>query len=148
MESPASVRDDHEVAAALQGAIGLLVRKMRQAHLPGELTLAESSALKRLDKGGPATSSDLAKQDRISPLSMGATLAALAQRGLIARRRDTEDGRRILLSISDAGRQMVNDRRGARAEQFAAAMRAAFTDAELGRLLAAAPLLERLAEQL
>ena len=113
MESAASVRDDHEVAAALQGAIGLLVRKMRQAHLPGELTLA-----------------------------------ALEQRGLIERRRDTEDGRRILLSISDAGRQMVNDRRGARAEQFAAAMRAAFTDAELGQLLAAAPLLERLAERL
>ena len=148
MESAASVRDDHEVAAALQGAIGLLVRKMRQAHLPGELTLAESSALKRLDKGGPATSSDQAKQDRISPQSMGATLAALEQRGLIERRRDTEDGRRILLSISDAGRQMVNDRRGARAEQFAAAMRATFTDAELGQLLAAAPLLERLAEQL
>src|SRR6516162_138062 len=123
MESAGSVRDEYEVAAALQGAIGLLVRKMRQAHLPGELTLAESSALKRLDKGGPATSSDLAKQDRISPQSMGATLAALEQRGLI-------------------------ERRGARAEQFAAAMRAAFTDAELGQLLAAAPLLERLAEQL
>ena len=148
MESAASVRDEHEVAAAVQGAIGLLVRKMRQAHLPGELTLAESSALKRLDKGGPATSSDLAKQDRISPQSMGATLAALEQRGLIERRRDTGDGRRILLSISDAGRQMVNDRRGARTEQLAAAMRAAFTDAELGQLLAAAPLLERLAEQL
>jgi DNA-binding MarR family transcriptional regulator len=148
MESAAPVRDEHEVAAALQGAIGLLVRKMRQAHLPGELTLAESSALKRLDKGGPATSSDLAKQDRISPQSMGATLAALEQRGLIERRRDTGDGRRILLSISDAGRRMVNDRRGARTEQLAAAMRAAFTDAELGQLLAAAPLLERLAEQL
>jgi DNA-binding MarR family transcriptional regulator len=148
MESAASVRDEHEAAAALRGAIGLLVRKMRHAHLPGELTLAESSALKRLDKGGPATSSDLAKQDRISPQSMGATLAALEQRGLIERRRDTGDGRRILLSISDAGRQMVNDRRGARTEQLAAAMRAAFTDAELGQLLTAAPLLERLAEQL
>jgi DNA-binding MarR family transcriptional regulator len=148
MESAAPVRDDDEVAAALQGAIGLLVRKMRQSHLPGELTLAESSALKRLDRGGPATSSDLAKQDRISPQSMGATLAALEQRGLIERRRDTEDGRRILLSISDAGRQMVNDRRGARTGQLAAALRAAFTDAELGQLLAAAPLLERLAEKL
>ena len=148
MERAGTVTDDYEVAAALRVAIGLVVRKLRQAHLPGELTIAETSALSRLDRGGPATSSDMAKQDRISPQSMGATLAALEQRGLIERRRDTGDGRRILLSISDAGRQMVNDRRGARAEQFAAAMRAAFTDAELGQLLAAAPLLERLAEQL
>jgi DNA-binding MarR family transcriptional regulator len=148
MEPAEFVRDDTEVAAALQGAIGLLVRKMRQAHLPGELTLAESSALKRLDKGGPATSSDLAKQDRISPQSMGATLAALEQRGLIERHRDPRDGRRIMLSVSDAGRQMINDRRGARAEQLAATLRAAFTDGEVSQLRAAAPLLERLAEKL
>jgi DNA-binding MarR family transcriptional regulator len=148
MEPAEFVRDDTEVAAVLQGAIGLLVRKMRQAQLPGELTLAEASALKRLDKGGPATSSDLAKQDRISPQSMGATLATLEQRGLIERHRDPEDGRRIVLSVSDAGQRMVNDRRGARTEQFATALRAAFTDAELGQLLAAAPLLERLAEKL
>jgi len=148
MESAGSVRDDNEVAAALQGAIGLLVRKMRQAHLPGELTIAESSALKRLDKGGAATSSDLAKQDRISPQSMGATLAALEQRGLIERHRDPADGRRVMLSVSDAGRQMINDRRGARTQQLATALRAAFTDDELGQLLAVAPLLERLAEKL
>jgi len=42
----------------------------------------------------------------------------------------------------------VNDRRGARTEQFATALRAAFTDGELGQLLAVAPLLERLAEKL
>src|SRR5215469_14633231 len=105
MESAGSVLDEHEVAAALHGAIGLLVRKMRQAQLPGELTLAEASALKRLDKGGPATSSELAKQDRISPQSMGATLATLEQRGLIERNRDPADGRRILLSVSGAGHQ-------------------------------------------
>jgi DNA-binding MarR family transcriptional regulator len=148
MEHAASVRDENEVAAALQGAIGLLVRKMRQAHLPGELTLAESSALKRLEHCGPATSSDLARQDRISPQSMGATVAALEQRGLIQRHRDPEDGRRIVLSISEAGRRVVNDRRGARTEQIAAALRAGFTDGELGQLLAVTPLLERLAEKL
>ena len=148
MESAESVLDEHEVAAALHGAIGLLVRRMRQAQLPGSLTLAESSTLKRLEKSGPATSSELAKQDRISPQSMGATLAMLEQRGLIERNRDPADGRRILLSVSGAGHQMVNDRRGARTEQFATALRAAFTDDELAQLLAAAPLLERLAEKL
>ena len=147
MERAGTVTDDYEVAAALRVAIGLLVRKLRQAHLPGELTIAETSALSRLDRGGPATSSDMAKQDRISPQSMGATLAALEQRGLIERRRDPADGRRVVLSIT-AARQLANDRRGARSELIAAALRDGFTAAERDQLLAAAPLLERLAEKL
>jgi DNA-binding MarR family transcriptional regulator len=148
MEHAGYVTDDYEVAAALQVAISLLVRRMRQAQLPGELTVAETWALKRLETGGPATSSELAKQDRISPQSMGATLAALEQRGLIERRRDPADGRRIVLSVTEAGRQLTRDRRGARTEQFAAALRGAFTKPERDQLLAAAPLLERLAEKL
>ena len=94
MQRAGTVTDDYEVAAALRVAIGLLVRKLRQAHLPGELTIAETSALSRLDRGGPATSSEMAKQDRISPQSMGATLAALEQRGLIERRRDPGEASR------------------------------------------------------
>ncbi len=148
MERAGTVTDDYEVAAALRVAIGMLVRKLKQAQLPGELTLAETWALSRLDRSGPATSSDLAKQDRVSPQSMGATLAALEQRGLIARRRDPADGRRVVLSITAAGRQLVNDRRGARSEMIAAALRDGFTAAERDQLLAIAPLLERLAEQL
>jgi DNA-binding MarR family transcriptional regulator len=140
--------DVDEVAAALRVAVGMVMRKLKQAQLPGELTLAETSALSRLDRGGPATSSELAKQDRISPQSMGATLAALEARGLVARDRDPGDGRRIVLSITDAGRQVINDRRGARTEQIAAALRAGFTEAELVQLLAVVPLLERLAEKL
>ena len=42
----------------------------------------------------------------------------------------------------------MNDRRGARTELIAAALRDGFTDAERDLLLAAAPLLERLAEKL
>jgi DNA-binding MarR family transcriptional regulator len=148
MEDAEPVRDVTEVAAALRVAIGLLVRRLRQTQPEGELTLAETSALSRLDRAGPATSSDLAKQDRISPQSMGATLAALEQRGLIERHRDPDDGMRIVLSISAAGRRVISDRRGARTEQIAAALHTGFTDGELGQLLAVVPLLERLAEKL
>jgi riboflavin biosynthesis pyrimidine reductase/DNA-binding MarR family transcriptional regulator len=148
MQRAGSVLDVTDVAAGLRVAVGVLTRKLKQMQLPGELTVAETSALSRLDRGGPASSSELAKQDRISPQSMGATLAALEQRSLVARDRDPGDGRRIVLSITDAGRQLVNDRRGARTEQIATALRGAFTDAELGQLLAVVPLLERLAEKL
>ncbi len=148
MEQAGTVRDVTDVAAAVRVAVGMLVRKLRQIPSEGELTLAETSALSRLDRGGPATSSDMAKQDRISPQSMGATLAVLEQRGLVSRDRDPADGRRIVLSITGAGRQVVNDRRSARTARIATALRGGFTPAELDQLMTAAPLLERLAEKL
>ena len=148
MGSADTVPDVSEVAGALRVSVGLVVRKLRQAPFAGELTLAESSALSRLERGGPATSSDLARLDRISPQSMGVTVAALLDRGLIERSRDPQDGRRIVLSITGEGRRMVNDKRGARTGQIAAALRDGFSDADLRQLMAATALLERLAEQL
>jgi DNA-binding MarR family transcriptional regulator len=139
-----------EVAGALRVSVGMLVRKLKQVQVRGDddLTLPETSALSRLDRGGPATSSDLARLERISPQSMGATIAALEQRGLIARDRHPHDGRRIMLSLTDAGRQVVRDRRGARTEQIARALADGFTPEELAQLRAVTPLLERLAERL
>ena len=149
MTAVGSVTDVTEVAGALRVAVGRMIRKMRQAPLDGnELTLAESSALARLERGGPATSSDLARVERISPQSMGVTVAALLERSLIERSRDPEDGRRIVLSITNVGRQTVHERRGARTEYIAAALRDGFTADELVQLGAAATLLERLAEKL
>jgi DNA-binding MarR family transcriptional regulator len=143
-----SVPDVGEVAGELRVAVGLVVRKLKQATAEGELTVPEASALSRLERGGPATSSDLARLERISPQSMGVTVAALLDRGLVERSRDPEDGRRIVLSITGAGVRTVHDKRGARTEQIAAALRAGFSEEELGQLRTAAALLERLAENL
>jgi DNA-binding MarR family transcriptional regulator len=142
--------DVAEVAGALRVSVGTLVRKLKQVPATGdeELTVPETSALSRLDRGGPATSSDLARLERISPQSMGATIAALEQRGLIARDRDPHDGRRIVLSVTEAGLQVVRDRRGARTAQIARALATGFTPEELAQLRAVTSLLERLAERL
>ena len=77
--------DASQVAAALRASIGLLLRRLRQVRVEGEPTLPENSALVRLDRGGPATPSALARLEQISPQSMGATLAALEARGLVER---------------------------------------------------------------
>ena len=114
----------------------------------GDLTLPETSALSRLDRGGPATSSDLARLEKISPQSMGVTVAALLERGLVARERDPEDGRRIMLSVTAAGRDLLLARRGARTEQIARALADGFTQAELAQLRSVTALLDRLAEKL
>ena len=139
--------DVDDVANALLVSIRLLVRQVRQMPVRGELTMPESSALARLDRGGPATSSALAKQEQIRPQSMGATLAGLERRGLVRRDPDPADGRRVVLSITDAGLAELRSRRNARTERLADALRSAgFSDAELDQLAAAAPLIERLAQ--
>jgi DNA-binding MarR family transcriptional regulator len=140
-----------EVAAALRDSIGLLRRRLRQVKAErgdGGITLPESAALVRLDRGGPATSSALARQEQISPQSMGATLAGLQARGLVGRQPDPLDGRRAVITVTEAGRQILRDRRGQHTELLAQALATGFSPTELDTLRAAAPLLERLAERI
>jgi len=140
--------DIGHLAGTLRVSIGLLVRRLRQVHAEGELTWSESSALARLDRGGPATPSALAKLEQISPQSMGATLGALEARGLVERRPDPGDGRRAVMSLTDAGLQTLLSRRNARTEQLAKSLSTGFTPSELRQLQAAAPLIERLAQSI
>ena len=141
-------RNVDQVAAALRVSVGLLVRRMRQIPVEGELTLSETSALARLDRGGPTTPGALAKQEQISPQSMGATLGALEARGLIERAADPADGRRVVMSITAAGLELLRSRRNAKVQQLARALSAEFTPDELDQLAAITPLLERLAQQI
>ena len=140
--------DVGQVAAALRVSIGLLLRRLRQVQVEGELTLPESSALTRLDRGGPTTPGELAKLEQISPQSMGATLGTLEGRGLIERHPDPADGRRVVMSVTADGLEVLRSRRSARAERLAQALSAGFTPAEVSLLAAAAPLLERLAQSI
>ena len=141
-------QDVTDLAAALRASIGLLLRRMRRAQPDDELSLPESSALTRLDRNGSATASALARLEQISPQSMGATLGSLEGRGLVQRAADPHDGRRIVLSLTDAGRQTLRDKRSVRTAQLAQALRGSFTQPELDVLAAAAPLLERLAQSI
>src|SRR5258708_30777849 len=90
-----------------------LRRRLHEAYDTGGLTPSQTSALSRLAAQGPATASDLAAAERVRPQSMAATLAALGERGLIERRPDPGDGRRRLVSLSDAGRALIGGKRRA-----------------------------------
>jgi hypothetical protein len=52
------------------------------------------------------------------------------------------------MSLSEAGLQALRARRNSRTEELARALSSGFSDAELDRLRAAAPLLERLAQSI
>ena len=90
----------------------------------------------------------MARVDQITPQAMGVTLAALEERGLVERRPDPSDGRRVTMMVTKAGQQALRNKRSARAEQLAKALANGFTQAEVEVLRAAAPLIERLGERL
>jgi DNA-binding MarR family transcriptional regulator len=137
-----------EVAAALYLSVGLFKRRLRQLSAPGELSLPESAALRKLERGGPATVTALAKAEQISAQSMGATLGTLEARGMVKRQSDPADGRRAVMSVTESGLSALSDKRNARIAQLTQALATGFTPEEIGQLMAAAPLIERLAESI
>jgi DNA-binding MarR family transcriptional regulator len=138
--------DIHEIASAVHISVGLFIFRLRQAETDGDLSWPQMAALARLDRIGSSTPGDLAKMERISPQGMGLTLAVLEERGLIQRKPDPNDGRRILMSVTKLGRSELHLRRNERTDRLAEALAEDFTAAELKRLEAAAPLIARLAD--
>jgi DNA-binding MarR family transcriptional regulator len=138
--------DPREVGAAVHVSVGLLLHRLRQNPVQEELTISEISALTRLDRAGSATPGELAKLQQISPQGMGATLAALEDRGLVERHEDPSDGRRVVMSVTATGRQMLDNKRTARAVQLGKALSDNFTPDEMATLMVAAQLIERLGE--
>jgi DNA-binding MarR family transcriptional regulator len=138
------VSNAERVAEALVISLSVLVRHLRHTR-DDSLSMPEKSALARLEQHGPATVTALAKLERISAQSIGATLQGLEARGLITRSADPHDGRQALITITAPGRELLRSRQSARVQQLAQALADDFTREELEQLLAATPLLERLA---
>ncbi|WP_329139130.1 MarR family transcriptional regulator [Streptomyces sp. NBC_01476] len=137
-----------ETATRLRISIGALRRRTHEAATEGDLTGPELTALSRLDRSGPATTAGLARREQITPQAMGATIAALEQRGLVTRTPDPTDGRRSILTLTPAGRTAITQGRSAIVDKIADALAESFTPEEIAILDAAAPLIERLSERL
>jgi DNA-binding MarR family transcriptional regulator len=123
-------------------------RRLRQTISVGDITLSQASVLSLLEREGPATPGTLATKERISPQSMGSILISLEGLGLVSRTPDPSDKRSLVVSLTEAGIQAVHGARRQREEQIARALADHFAAEEQQTLMAALPLLERLARLL
>jgi DNA-binding MarR family transcriptional regulator len=123
-----------------------LRRRLREVADTQDLTPSQVSALTLVDKAGAASASALATAEGVRPQSMAATLAALDQQGLIQRRPDPQDGRRQLVTLTEAGRERAAGNRQARVEWLTRALEDRCTEEERGTIIEAMTLLERLAQ--
>ena len=135
-------------AGDLRALVGRLSRRLRQTSMVGEMTLPQASVLSVLEREGPATPGVLATRERISPQSMGAILISLEALGLVSRTPDPTDGRRLVISLTETGLQVIHGARRQKEERLAQALANNFTNEEQQVLMAALPLLERLARLL
>lgn len=140
--TPSAVRASQEVRAV----IGRLRRRIRAAGDPAELSLPQSSVLARLIDEDGLTTADLAYVEGIRHQSMAATVAGLADRGLVERRRDPGDGRRMLIALTAEGRRRAEEGRQARGEWLAAELQKQCTEDELRTVITAMAVLRRLAD--
>jgi DNA-binding MarR family transcriptional regulator len=80
------------------------IRRTLLAGKADEVTASQSAVLGRLVRDGAATTADLARAEGVRPQSMGATVQALEELGLVEREQDPDDGRRTIVSATDRGR--------------------------------------------
>lgn len=131
------------LASELRLVIGSLVRRLRaEQRLPS----SHVAALGRLDREGAASTSDLAARERVRPQSMATTVNDLVADGLVSRRPDPGDGRRVLLELTAAGRAAIDADRRKREGWLIATIAEQLDEDEQRALASAVPLLRRLAD--
>lgn len=136
---PDLLRAAHELRLVL----GRIVRRMRaEATLP----LNQTTVLSRLDRDGELSTSALAERERMRPQSMAQTVKDLEAAGLVAGHGDPSDARRVLLTLTAAGRKALLTDRSRREDWLSGAIEQRLTAKEQETLVRAIELLDRLAD--
>jgi len=131
------------LAHELRDTIGRLVRRLRAEPGPSAGRLA---VLGRLDRDGPASISDLAAGERMRPQSMAQTVHDLETGGLVSRRPDPADGRRVFIELTAQGLEALQTTRARRETWLTEVLEGELTADERGLLRDATVLLSRIAD--
>jgi DNA-binding MarR family transcriptional regulator len=131
------------LASDLREVTSALIRRLRAQSAGQPLSMSQAEVLVRLHKAGPSTVADLARAERVTPQSMGTTVASLEEAGLVARTADPDDARRWNASLTEAGRRVLLEGRAARQAWLSHAIEERLADGEQGDLAEAIELLRK-----
>ena len=133
-------------AQELRVVFSRLRRRLKDFAAGEDLTPSQTAVLIRLWKDGASSTSALAGAERVRPQSMATIVAALDGHGLIRRAPDPDDGRRQVLTLTEAGRERAESDRKAREEWLARSMQDQFSERERRVIAEALSLLHRLTD--
>jgi DNA-binding MarR family transcriptional regulator len=137
---------DAQLASDLALAVIRLARQLRFRRTDSPVSLSQLSALATLSKEGAMTPGALAVKERVRPPSMTRVIASLAELGFVARAAHPADGRQVLVSVSDAGINLIEAERRASQEWLRTRL-ARLNSEERATLMAAADLMSALVDE-
>ena len=129
----------------LRIAVMRLARRMRLKRGDADITDNQLSVLFVLHNKGPQTLRSLSDIEKVTPPSMSRTVGALEGDGHVTRTASPDDGRKVLIELTDAGEAVVLEASRRRAEWFSTAL-GSLTDRQRSVLDAATPILRELAD--
>lgn len=140
----ASPVDTSRLASELRLVLGHLVRRLRAEH---RFSLSQAAVLGRLDRQGEMSIGDLATAERVRPQSMAQTVTEMEGEGMIERRADPADGRRMLVRLTAHGLEVLHEDRRRREGWLAQAIAEDLSADEQRVLADALEMLRRLSEK-
>jgi DNA-binding MarR family transcriptional regulator len=132
-----------ELASALRLSLLRAARRIRSQRVNTSATLSQLSALATVGKCGPLSAGEIASIERVQPPSMTKILASLEAAGWVERAAQPEDRRQSIISITQAGVDLLAEETRARDEWLSQRL-IDFSEAELAILREAVQVLDRL----
>jgi DNA-binding MarR family transcriptional regulator len=149
MTLPQETRSDAGLASALRISVSRLARRLRAERrsegLEPDLSDTQLAALAALERHSAMTPGELADHEKVQPPSMTRVITVLEERGLVMRAPHATDRRQVVLTVTDYGREVVQQSRKLREAWLARRLRE-LTPQERSALRAAAPILEKLSQ--
>ncbi|WP_405899253.1 MarR family transcriptional regulator [Streptomyces sp. NBC_00727] len=137
--------NEDALAEELRRTVGELVRAVRAVD---SMPPGEAAVLGFLDRRGPLTTADLARLRGVTHQSAAKSVKDLGAGGLVRGEQHPDDGRKLLLHVTDAGRARLRRERALRSGALGDAIRDTFDAEERERLREAVALLSRLTDHL
>jgi DNA-binding MarR family transcriptional regulator len=132
----------HPQAAEVAAGLTRLLVLIRWLSPPG-MSLTTAATLSTLEQSGPIRLTALAAREGVTQPAMTQLVGRLEESGLAIRCADPADGRVVNVQITDAGRELVAQRRVARAERLSALL-SRLSQADQDALAAALPAIDAL----
>ncbi len=134
-----------EVIPELRLGIMRLSRRLRQERPAADaLTPSQLAVLATLVRCGPMTPRALANSERIKPPSATRIVSSLEEEGLVTKEQDPDDGRQVLVYLTDRALERVEASREAKNAWLIERV-GRLPKEDQDRILAVAPLLNQLA---
>ena len=108
-DSAESPHDLSREASDLRIATFRLARRMRTQRAVDSMSDGQFAVLAGLFVHGPHTLTELADRERVSSPAMNRTVNCLQDAGYISRSADQNDGRKVVIDLTEEGRAVVDE---------------------------------------